>query len=401
MQRRQFLTATASTAVLSLVPRWVWAEDLADDVRVEGVLGFDLPTRRSKLAGKNAYKGVHGDTSSDRMLLVRCSTGEYGIGRCHSSQEDAAKLLGTPLKSLFDSDRRQISSPLGSQTMPLWDLVGKLTGKPVYELLGGAGPERVPVYDGSLYFLDLLPEYASTWEDRLREEIDMGLEQGHTVFKIKIGRGDKWMSRSEGDRRDRDFVKVACQHAGDAAQMAVDANNGYDFAGAKACMEEIGPLGIPFAEEMFEENVEDCLAMKEFYRQQNFETLLADGETKGNLEDFEPFAKAGAIDVLQGDMNHFGFEGILAEAALGKAQGIQVAPHNWGSLIGFYAQLHVGRALSNFYRAEHDPLTSDLLIAEGFDIAEGKCSVPETPGVGLDLDPRRLADLKPLFDLHA
>jgi len=36
--------------------------------------------------------------------------------------------------------------------MPLWDLMGKLMNKPVYELLGGAGTEKVPVYDGSIYF---------------------------------------------------------------------------------------------------------------------------------------------------------------------------------------------------------------------------------------------------------
>ena len=40
-----------------------------------------------------------------------------------------------------------------------------------------------------------------------------------------------------------------------------------------------------------------------------------------------------------------------------------VAPHNWGSLVGYYMQLHVGRAIENFYRAEHDPL-SPALFAE-------------------------------------
>ncbi len=59
--------------------------------------------------------------------------------------------------------------------MPLWDLAGKVLKKPVYELLGGAGPQRVPVYDGSIYFSDLLPQYSHKPLDRFKEEIDMGM----------------------------------------------------------------------------------------------------------------------------------------------------------------------------------------------------------------------------------
>ena len=55
-------------------------------------------------------------------------------------------------------------------------------------------------------------------------------------------------------------------------------------------------------------------------------TLVADGETQSNLEAFKPFIEHRAIDVLQGDMNHFGFEGILTEADWAQAAGIQVAP---------------------------------------------------------------------------
>ncbi len=95
---------------------------------------------------------------------------------------------------VYRRDGRRIVGPLGTGTMPLWDLIGKLLKSPVYDLLGGAGPERVPVYDGSIYFADLLPQYAANWQDRIRDEIDMGLAIGHRAFKIKSGtllsRGD-------------------------------------------------------------------------------------------------------------------------------------------------------------------------------------------------------------------
>jgi L-alanine-DL-glutamate epimerase-like enolase superfamily enzyme len=185
-------------------------------------------------------------------------------------------------------------------------------------------------------------------------------------------------------------------------QLAVDANNGYDLAGAKRLMEQIGPMNIAFVEELFPEEVEPCLELKEFMAANGWKTLLADGETQGRLDVFEPLVAAKAVDVLQGDMKRFGIEGILEEAAMARPQGIQVAPHNWGSLLGFYMQLHVASAIDNFYRAEHDPLSTDVLVGDGYTIRDSSADVPERPGFGLEINQQRFADsIRPDFDLRA
>ena len=136
------------------------------------------------------------------------------------------------------------------------------------------------------------------------------------------------------------------------------------------------------------------------YRPAPCRSQVADGETQSDLDVFKPFLKAKAIDIYQADMNRFGFEGILTEAAWAKDVGAVVAPHNWWSLVGYYMQLHVGRALSNFYRAEHDPLSTDMLVAEGYDRKDGRSSVPAAPGFGLSIDEKKFAsDVKVRFDL--
>ena len=38
---------------------------------------------------------------------------------------------------------------------------------------------------------------------------------------------------------------------------------------------------------------------------------------------------------------------------------------------GLHMQVHVGLVVPNFYRAEHDPLTTDVLIADGYKIDDG------------------------------
>jgi L-alanine-DL-glutamate epimerase-like enolase superfamily enzyme len=90
----------------------------------------------------------------------------------------------------------------------------------------------------------------------------------------------------------------------------------------------------------------------------------------------------------------------LTEAAWAAEQALQVAPHNWGSLVGFYMQLHIGRAIRNFYRAEHDPLSNDVLVADGYDIKDGNATLPDAPGAGLVINEKRFAaDTRIRFDV--
>lgn len=400
MRRREFLSACAASAWL--VDALPALESLPADLRVTRLVGFDVICQRSKVAGKNSRLNVHGDQATDRMLRIYTNMGVEGVGSCRANQESAAQLLGKNPLEFYQASERAMRSPLGVGTMPLWDLLGQVTKKPIFELLGGQGAEQVPVYDGSIYFADLLPQYESRWQDRFREEIDMGLALGHRAFKVKIGRGNKWMPRAEGDARDVAVLRTIRQHAGPEILIGIDANNGYDLAGTKRLFGEIGELNIAFAEEMFEEQVEQDLEFKAFLQEQGWQTLVADGETQGNLEVFKPFMEAKAIDVYQADMNRFGFEGILTEAAWAAEQGLQVAPHNWGSLVGFYMQLHVGRAIKNLYRAEHDPLSTPVFSLPGISICDGLANLPDRPGAGLEINEQAFAEQARIrYDLRA
>lgn len=398
MYRRDFLTASAAV----LFARTVRAAEAPSDTKITRVVGFNLTSRRNKLAGKNARLDVHGDRGHDRMLRIYTNAGVEGLGNCAAGKEAAAKLLGKNPLDFFQSDERRATGPLGAGTMPLWDLAGKLLKKPVYQLISREGQDRVPTYDGSIYFADLLPQYSDRWADRFREEIDIGLELGHRGFKIKVGRGFKWMPRREGDRRDVEVVKLIRKHAGPDVLLGIDANNGYELAGAQRLLDELGEEKLAFAEELFPETVEECLALKTFIRKRGWRTLVADGETQHELDAYAPFMESQAIDVFQADMNHFGIDGILAEAAMAKSHGGRIAPHNWGSLVGFYMELHIGRAVRNFYRAEHDPLGSDAIVADGYRIEDGLARVPDAPGFGLAINEAafaRQAEIR--FDVRA
>ena len=396
MHRRQFLGAVVAT---SLLRRLADAATFPPDLKITRIVSFDLQTRRVKYVGKNAVRGDHGQNSRDRMVRLYTNIGIEGIGRCWKDKEALAPLLGQNPFQSFELSSRNMPGPLGSRTMVLWDLAGKLLQRPVYQLLGGTENRKVPVYDGSIYMSDLMPQYESTWQDRFRKEIDESMQLGHRALKIKIGRGHKWMERQAGDARDVEVVTLIRSHAGNDVHLGVDANNGYDLNRAKRFLDQVRDCHLDFIEEPFREELEPCLDLKKYLAAQGWKTMLADGEGQQDVEAYRPFVEAKALDMLQGDMYGLGIEGILAEAAMAQPQGILVAPHNWSSLLSLFMQVHIGLSIPNFYRAEYDPLSSDVLVYDGYQIENGACSVPDAPGFGLGIDERRFARQRLNFDL--
>ncbi len=400
MNRREFLSASARLAASSLLPVQALAQDGPRDLRITRIVGFDLRGRRPKFVGKNSKKGDHGGYGGDPMARLFTNAGLEGLGRCGAREETLADLLGKNPLDFFKPQEPAFRSPLGLDSMPLWDLAGRALGKPVYELLGGKGAGNVPVYDGSIYFADLLPQYADRPLDRFKEEIDLGLRRGHRAFKVKIGRGAKWMPAEEGYARDKEVLRTIRRHAGPDVLIGVDANDGYGLARTIQLLTDLPDVDLAFLEEMFPEKVDECLELKAFLAGRKLKTLVADGEGQREPAPFKPLMEARAIDIYQGDMNRFGFEGILEEAAMARPQGQLVAPHNWGSLMGFFKQLHVALAIPNFYRAEQDMMDTDVLVADGYAVRDGLATVPGTPGFGLKIDEKSFAaEVRPKFDL--
>src|SRR5262245_8453558 len=116
MDRRTFL-ATVATAALARVVR---AADPPKDVRITRAVGFDLPLRRSKVAGRNARLDVHGDRSTDRMMRLHTNAGVEAVGNCRADAKAVGELIGKDPFAFYRRDERKVSGPLGPGTMPLW-----------------------------------------------------------------------------------------------------------------------------------------------------------------------------------------------------------------------------------------------------------------------------------------
>jgi L-alanine-DL-glutamate epimerase-like enolase superfamily enzyme len=393
MDRRAFLVAAAAPLVLGEPAAAIRLDELKN-FKITKITGFRHVCQRPKLVGKNARLDLHGNQTSDNILRIATDQGIEGLGVGSTKPEIAKQLIGRTLDEYWKPGVGVVS-PLDRADHALFDLIGKALNQPAWKLLGGQGAEWVPVYDGSIYFNDLLPPQPplkkggkeQTGVRRLMEEVEFSLEAGHRAFKIKIGRGHKWMEKDAGFERDVEVVKAIRTLVGEDVQLMVDANNGYDLETAKRWLDRVGDQRLLFIEEMFPEDVKQDLDLKAYARKGDWKTLVADGENARDLELFDPFIEAGAFDVYQPDIRAFGLtkQWELSRRLSRKRPEFKLAPHNWGSHLGLHMQLVLARGIPNFLIAEEDRSTSDLFDTSAFVFKEGKAKVPDLPGCGLML----------------
>ncbi len=354
-------------------------------VSITRVSGFRHEAPRPHLEGKNAVKDVHGGFTADDVLRIETNAGVEGIGAGSATPVEARELLGKRLAE-FWKPGVGVVSPLRRADHALYDLIGKALDLPTSTILGGMGPDWIPVYDGSVYFNDLLPAHEGrVGVPRLLHEVEQSLKAGYRAFKIKVGRGHRWMEPEVGFQRDVEVVKAVRKLVGKGVTLMADANNGFDLETAERWLDAVGNE-LFFVEEMFPEQVERDLLFKEFLRRKGYAALVADGESADDLDDFETLIAREAIDVYQPDIRRWGLTRICALARkLSVKPRLRLAPHNWGSFLGLYMQLVVAKAVPNFLIAEADPSTSDLFDTSAYVFANGKMRLPNVPGCGLTL----------------
>jgi D-galactarolactone cycloisomerase len=355
-----------------------------DQVRISGVASFEHVTRRNKLIGKNAKKDVHGWEARETVVRLFTDGGIDGIGFGQIERSTAGQLVGQRVSDLWDPEKGSIGL-LGRADHALFDLVGKIVGLPAWKLLGARGPEWVPVYDGSIYFSDLLPEHQKAGVGRILDEVETGLHNGHRAFKIKVGRGGKWLGREEGLAKDIEVVLAVSEFCGSEIKLMADGNDQLGFSNCKSLLEACGHC-LEFIEEPFPENERASCELREWIAHRGLKTKLADGETEHDPVKLRHLATIGALDVVQPDIRAHGLslQKRLSEE-LDELPGVCLASHNWGSYLGNYHMLQLGRGISNFLIAEIDHSESDLFDSGGWRLEEGRIRVPDEVGCGLQV----------------
>lgn len=436
MNRRTFIGCASSVGLGLLAPglRRAIAAD-ARELRINRVVVQEARGRRLTPVAPNAYAAYRGYDVAETVLRIQTTQGVEGI--CHSTgSPDALKrLLGMDPFALFkwDGDRvvgptdehRELLAKLGGADVALFDLLGKAMKRPCAELLGKPIRPAVPVYDSSLYMEDLLKPAqleglayldgtapADPIERVARKATWLlnGRPEGFRAIKIKIGRV-KWMESFDAAlARDVAVTQAVRRAVGAGVRIMVDGNKAYaprplaalDYAKAVAGSD------VYFMEEMFPEvDLENLRELKKGLRAANNPIKLAAGESYGGgipervyTQRFEgPRGGEPLVDVEQADMNAHGFLRLRAKAAVENELGMTMAPHNFGSKLGLYAQVHLGLVTPNWEICETDDSEFPAFRADGIVVADGVAKLSGQPGLGVTLNEDSLA--KPSSEFKA
>jgi L-alanine-DL-glutamate epimerase-like enolase superfamily enzyme len=264
--------------------------------------------------------------------------------------------------------------------LALWDLRGKLLGRPVCELLGERQRERVLAY-GTVYPLGDTP-------DAVRRNIDRGLALG--LRAIKIVADPFWRDDLEHTAR---LIRTAREQVGPDVRLMVDA------ATAWARAEDGLPL-MPLFKEYGFAWVEAPLPLDDLdghARFQGFGVPIGGGDLGlTTRHEYASMFERGRIDIAQPDVTMVGgLTELMRVAELARSLDRRVVTHGYKSNITIAANLHflaqhwAEEMLE--YSTSRSPLRWEV-TRERFPIeGDGTVRVPTAPGLGVSLDEATVA----------
>jgi L-alanine-DL-glutamate epimerase-like enolase superfamily enzyme len=273
----------------------------------------------------------------------------------------------------------------------LWDLAGKVANLPLYRLLG-AYRDRVEAYASGGFYQEGKDVAA------LAEEAGSYMSQGYRAMKMKIGRNPSTQTNLRQMlplhdtcvvSLEEDLARIAAvrQVLGSEAKLMVDINCAWSPALAIQMGRAMEPYNLYWIEEPVA--TDDIRGSAEVARALG--TAIAGYETEVGVYGFRELITQGAVDIVQPDIAWAGgFTECRRIAALAYAHNIMVAPHAFSSALTLVAAMHLLASIPNGLMLEFDQNPHALreqLLTEPIRAENGYVTMPERPGLGVELDP--------------
>lgn len=194
----------------------------------------------------------------------------------------------------------------------LWDLKGKLLGRPVYELLGGPQKDKIFCYASNT---DL--SYGT------ENSIDWFLELGFKAVKLFARYGPE--AGIEGIRKTEELVARTRQQIGDDVELMLDGWISLNVEYVVRLAEALKPYRLKWLEDyLLPEDMDSYFKV----RQRLPGTVLASGEHWYTIHPFALAASHGLVDIMQPDVNWVGGVSALVRIChIAEAHGQTVICH--------------------------------------------------------------------------
>jgi L-alanine-DL-glutamate epimerase-like enolase superfamily enzyme len=251
-------------------------------------------------------------------------------------------------------------------------------------MLGETVQIGVDCYDGAIYMNDISPDSRPGGVEAILDDCKQDYDMGYRSFKLKFGRGGKWMPFEEGLKRDIEVTRMVREFFPES-KILVDANDAYHVDGMIRYMDAVYDCDIFWIEEPFAENRDDLLKLKDYLSKKSPHTLIADGEFDPDFDLVFSLADEKLIDVLLMDIDGFGFSKWRQLMPEIEKKGYLVSPHCWGCKLKTHYAVQFAKACKNAITVEGVPDETEGVVFDGYRLVNGKMFVPSTPGFGMDL----------------
>lgn len=307
-------------------------------------------------------------------------TGETQDSSIASGRAIKERLLGKdPLaveSCLVDIGATLHSNPsiVAAVDMALFDIMGKSAGLPLYRLLGG---DKVAFETDCTVILD-------TPEVMAREATGF-VQEGFQTLKVKCGRAPDL---------DAAAIRMIREAVGPDVQIRVDANQGWLPAQASAVLKLLESSGLQLCEQPVA--AWDVAGLRSV-RAESLIPIMAD-ESLFSPADALRLVREEACDLFNIKlMKSGGILNAMKIAHVAEAANIRcmVGCMNEGR-IGLTAGAHLVASQRNIIYADLDAFIFHSVdpVIGGMTCSRGKITMPEMPGLGLEIDPAFLKSLK-------
>jgi len=341
-------------------------------------------------------------------VIVEISTdvGIKGIGGCSRYNGPAAmkeyleKVIKPALigKNPFDVEflsggitgRGARGAWAGADTA-LWDIIGKAKGLPLYKILAtDTEPQtRVRAYASGGEFSWHNGSRFPGPEDLVKQALSHKAA-GYSAFKFRPGGAfERFSSIGEYVPYLREMRKAV----GPNFDLIQESNTRWSVGQCLEIAPVLEELKILWWEEPTRKIIDDYLTIKKALRT----VKISGGETVNNRADLVEWMDSGAYDIVQPGCDDAGVTECWYQARMAHSRGKLICPHNWQGDLVAVANAHLLAAVPNRFMLESNMTPNPLkegLLKEWFGVKNGYYTVPEKPGLGVELK-EGLAELYP------
>jgi len=365
-----------------------------------------------RLTTDDGLTGLGDATLNGRELAVEAYLREHVVplltGRDAHRIEDTWQFL---YRSAYWRRGPVTMAAIAAVDMALWDLKGKATGMPVYQLLGGASRSGLLAYGHASgrdlpELFDSVREHQEKGYQAIRVQTGVpGLKSiygiaSNATFEANTGvrydhepaqRGDlpneeDWDTRSY--LRHVPTVFEAVRHEfGPEIPLLHDGHHRMTPVQAAKLARSLEPYDLFWLEDVTPAENQEALRLV----RQHSTTPLAIGETFNTVWDFQMIIREQLIDYVRAASTHFGGISPLKKVMDYAAQ-YQIRSGFHGptdiSPVGLAAQLHVGLAIHNFGIQEYmqHGRRTDEVFRQSMTFTDGSLHPGDQPGLGVELD---------------